>query len=79
VTLQRLTRLAVDTDDHTVRVTGKVHSNFHLDLTQLFLNLLLLLGFTPLDVGSKFAGNTCDFVEKRKFSLVEGTLLVREA
>lgn len=79
VTLQGLARLAVDTNDYTIGVAGKVHSNFHLDLTQLFFNLLLLLGLAPLDIGAKFAGDTRHFIEERKFSLVEGTLLIREA
>lgn len=79
VALQGLARLAVDTNDYTVGVAGKVHSNFHLDLTQLFLNFLLLLGLTPLDIRAKFAGDARDFIEEREFFLVEGTLLVREA
>ena len=76
MTLQWLTRLAVDANDYTVRVARKVHPNFHLDLTQLFLNLLFLLGLTPLDIRAKFARDARNFIEKRKLPLIERTLLV---
>lgn len=79
MTLQGLTRLAVNAHDHTVGVTGKINSNFDLDLTQLLLDLLLLLGLAPLDVWTKLARDACYFVEEREFSLIEGTLLVRKA
>jgi hypothetical protein len=55
VTLQRLAGLAVNSHDHTVGVTGKVDSNLNLDFAQLFLDLLLLFRFAPLDVGAELA------------------------
>lgn len=55
MTLQRLAGLAVNSHDHTVGVTGKVDSNLNLDFAQLFLDLLLLFRFAPLDVGAELA------------------------
>jgi hypothetical protein len=79
VTLQGLARLAIDSNDHTVRVTGKVHPNFDLDLAELFFDLLFLLRFAPLDIGPELARDAGNFVEKREFPFIEVTLFMGEA
>jgi hypothetical protein len=78
VTLQRLSGLAVDSDDHTVGITGQVHADLDLDLAQFLFNLLLLLGLAPLDIRTELTRYAGDFIEEGEFSLVEVTLFNRE-
>jgi hypothetical protein len=78
VALQWLPGLAVDSDDHTVGVTGQINANLNLDLAKLLFNLLLLFGLAPLDVWTELTRDASNLVEERKFSLVKGALFDRE-
>lgn len=64
VTLQGLARLAVNSHNYTVRVTGQINSDLDLDFAQLFLNLLFLFGLAPLDVWAQLARDIRNLVEE---------------
>jgi hypothetical protein len=77
--LEWFTGLSIDSNNHTVGVTGEIDSDLNLDLAELFLNLFLLLGFASLDVRTKLARDAGNLTEEGEFAFVENALLDGEA
>lgn len=76
--LQWFARLSIDANHDTIGVTGKVDSNFNLDLSKLLFNLLLLLGFRSRNVRFEFSRYARDLIKEAEFSFVETLVLWRE-
>lgn len=77
--LKRLSRLAVDADDFSVRIAREIDADINLDLAQLLFNLLLLLGLCFLDEWAQFARDASNFVEEGELALVKVAVTVIEA